>query len=323
MKLIIQIPCYNEEETLPQVIRDLPREIEGVDEIEHLVIDDGSTDRTVEIAKELGVHHIVSLGSNHGLAIAFITGVRKCVEFGADIIVNTDGDNQYKGECIKDLVSPILEGKADMVVGCRPIEQVQTFSWLKKKLQRLGSGVVRRFSGTDVPDTTSGFRAYSAEAAMRLHVFNRYTYTLETIIQAGAMDVRLCHVPIQVNPQTRSSRLISSVPRYVWRSVLIILRSYITYKPFRTFLYASLIPGTIGLAYCIRFLYYYFTGHGTGHIQSIIFAAILLLISFNLFVLGILGHLIGANRKLVHESLYLMRYHQRTENRAKTQSDVK
>jgi len=307
MKLIIQIPCYNEEETLPQVIKDLPREIEGVDEIEYLVIDDGSSDRTVEVAKELGVHHVVSLGSNHGLATAFITGVRMCVEFGADIIVNTDGDNQYKGQCIKDLVEPILQGKADMVVGCRPIEQVEEFSWLKKKLQRLGSGVVRRFSGTDVPDTTSGFRAYSAGAAMQLQVFNRYTYTLETIIQAGAIDMRLWNVPIEVNPHTRPSRLISSIPRYVWRSVSIILRSYITYRPFRTFCYASLITGIVGLIPCVRFLYHYFGEDRSGRIQSLIFGAILLIISFNLFSLGILGHVISANRKLIHEALYLIR----------------
>lgn len=307
MKLIIQIPCYNEEETLPQVIRDLPGDIEGVDEIEYLVIDDGSTDRTVEAAKELGVHHIVSLGSNHGLATAFIKGVHKCVELGADIIVNTDGDNQYQGQCIRDLVGPILEGRADMVVGCRPIEQMQDFSWLKKKLQRLGSGAVRRFSGTDVPDTTSGFRAYSAGAAAQLQVFNRYTYTLETIIQAGAMDMRLCNVPIEVNRKTRASRLIPSIPRYIWRSISIILRSYMTYRPFRTFFYASLVTGLIGVIPCVRFLYYYFRGERSGHIQSLILGAILLIISFNLFSLGVLGHVISANRKLIHEALHLIR----------------
>lgn len=307
MKLIIQIPCYNEENTLPQVIRDLPTQIDGVDKIERLIIDDGSTDNTVSVARELGIEHVLSLGTNHGLAVAFTMGVRKCVELGADIIVNTDGDNQYKGQCIKNLVAPILQGKADLVVGCRPIEQIEDFSWLKKKLQRLGSSVVRRFSGTDVPDTTSGFRAYSAQAALRLHVFNRYTYTLETIIQAGAMNMRLCNVPIEVNPRTRCSRLISSIPRYIWRSISIILRSYITYKPFRTFFYISLLPGIIGAAYCIRFLYFYLAGSGSGHIQSLILAGVLLLVSFNLFMLGILGHLMGANRELIHEALYLAR----------------
>ncbi|MCK4627748.1 MAG: glycosyltransferase family 2 protein, partial [Sedimentisphaerales bacterium] len=234
MKLIIQIPCYNEEKTLPEVIRDLPRDLTGVDRIEYLVIDDGSSDNTVEVARQLGVHHVLSLGSNQGLATAFLAGIRRCLELGADIIVNTDGDNQYKGECIKELVGPILQGKADVVVGARPISDIDHFSWLKKKLQQLGSRVVRQFSGTDIPDTTSGFRAYTAEAAMKLHVFNRYTYTLETIIQAGHMNVRIGHVQIKVNPKTRESRLISSIPRYVWRSSSIILRSYITYKPLRT-----------------------------------------------------------------------------------------
>jgi len=307
VKLIIQIPCYNEEKTLPQVIRDLPHEIEGVEKIEYLVIDDGSEDRTVEIARELGVHHVVSLGSNHGLAKAFVTGVRKCTELGADIIVNTDGDNQYKAEYITELVKPILEGRADMVIGCRPIEQIEEFSWLKKKLQRLGSGVVRRFSGTDVPDTTSGFRAYSADAAMMLHVFNRYTYTLETIIQAGAMNMRICNVPIEVNPKSRVSRLIYSISRYIWHSASVIIRSYITYKPFQTFFYTSLVPGLVGFGYCVRFLYYHLTGRGSGHIQSLILAAVLLVVSFNLFALGVIGHLIGANRQLVQEILYFVR----------------
>lgn len=318
MKLIIQIPCYNEEQTLPQVIRDLPREIEGIDKIEYLIIDDGSTDGTVEVSRELGVDHILILGSNHGLATAFTMGIRRCVELGADIIVNTDGDNQYKGECIKELVGPILQGKADVVVGCRPIEQIEYFSWLKKKLQRIGSGVVRRFSGTDVPDTTSGFRAYSAGAAMQLQVFNRYTYTLETIIQAGAMNMRLCSVPIEVNPKTRPSRLISSIPLYIWRSLSIILRSYITYKPFRTFFYASLAAAILGLFPWVRFLYFWFRGSGSGHIQSLILGATLMIISVSLFGLGILGHVISANRKLVHEALYLMRSYGRSRNKSET-----
>lgn len=319
MKLIIQIPCFNEETTLPEVIRDLPAEIEGVDKIEKLIIDDGSSDKTIEVARQLGVEHIVSLGTNQGLAAAFSAGISKCIELGADIIVNTDGDNQYKGECIKDLVEPIVQNKAELVIGCRPIENIEHFSLLKKKLQRIGSGVVRRFSGTNVPDTTSGFRAYSAEAAMRLHVFNRYTYTLETIIQAGAMNLRLCNVPIEVNPITRPSRLISSIPRYIWRSISIIICSYITYKPFRTFFYTSLPPGVVGLAYCARFLYFYLTGRGGGHIQSLILAAVLLIVSFNLFSLGIIGYIVGANRKLVNEGLYLMRKSARCDSTAKQQ----
>ncbi len=315
MKLIIQIPCFNEEKTLPQVVADLPKQIEGIETIEYMIIDDGSRDKTVEIAQQLGIHHIVKLGTNQGLAKAFITGVRRCVEFGADIIVNTDGDNQYQGRFIPELVKPILDDRADIVIGCRPIEQIQHFSWLKKKLQRIGSGFVRRFSGTRIEDTTSGFRAYSADAAMQLQVFNRYTYTLETIIQAGAMNARLLGIPIEVNAKTRESRLISSIPRYISRSAAIIIRSYIIYKPFQTFFYTSLVPGLIGLGLCFRFLYFYCCGNGGGHLQSLILAAILLVISFNLFALGILGHLIETNRRLLQESLHLIRCHRRIQDK--------
>jgi glycosyltransferase involved in cell wall biosynthesis len=307
MKLIIQIPCFNEEKTLPEVVRDLPKELEGVETVEYLVVDDGSTDRTVEVARQLGVHHVLSLGSNHGLATAFLKGIHRCLELGADIIVNTDGDNQYDGHCIQDLIAPIVEGKLDIVVGARPIDNIEHFSWLKKKLQRIGSRVVRQFSRTDIPDTTSGFRAYSAQAAMRLHVFNRYTYTLETIIQAGHMNMRIGHVPIKVNPKTRESRLISSIPHYIWRSVSIILRSYITYRPMRTFFYCSLAPGLLGMAICIRFLYFYLFTSGSGHLQSLILAAVLLIISALIFALGILADLISANRQLLQESLFIQR----------------
>jgi glycosyltransferase involved in cell wall biosynthesis len=309
MKLIIQIPCYNEANTLAGVINDLPRRLEGIDQIEYLVIDDGSTDGTADVARELGVHHIVSLGSNHGLAVAFLAGIRKCLELGADIIVNTDGDNQYQGGCIKDLVAPVIESRLDIVVGARPIETIEHFSWPKKKLQRIGSRVVRQFSATDIPDTTSGFRAYSAAAAMKLHVFNRYTYTLETIIQAGHMNMRIGHVPIQVNPKTRESRLITSIPRYVWRSVSIILRSYVMYKPLRTFFYFSLTPGLVGLALCLRFLYFFvIKGSGAGHVQSLILAAMMLIVAFLLLSLGILGDLISANRRLIQDSLFATRW---------------
>jgi len=300
MKLIIQIPCYNEEKTLPEVIGSLPRELPGVDQLEYLVIDDGSSDQTAKVAQQLGVHHVVCLGSNRGLATAFLTGMHRSLELGADIIVNTDGDNQYRGECIKDLIMPLLEGRADIVVGVRPIEQIEHFAWWKKKLQRWGSRVVRQFSGTDVPDTTSGFRAYSAEAAMKLHVFNRYTYTLETIIQAGLMNMRITHVPIEVNPKTRESRLISSVPRYLWRSASIILRSYVTYKPLRTFFYLSLIPASVGLGICLWWLIVW----GSGHIQSLLLGVTLILIAFLLVVLGVLADLMSANRKLIQELLF-------------------
>ena len=311
MKLIIQIPCFNEESTLQNVIRDLPENIDRVEEIEYLVIDDGSTDKTVNIARQAGVHHILQLGSNHGLAEAFTRGLNYCIAQGADIIVNTDGDNQYTAEYIKELITPILDKSADSVVGARPIECITEFSWLKKKLQRLGSGVVRGFSGTSIPDTTSGFRAYSAEAASKLQVFNRYTYTLETIIQAGAMNMRITSIPIEVNLKTRESRLIKSIPTYILRSVYVILRSYIIYKPFRTFLYTSIIAGIIGIIPCIRFLYFFFKSGSSGHIQSIIFGAIFLIISFNLFSLGIIGHIIGSNRKLINEILSNL-YHYRS-----------
>ena len=309
MKLIIQIPCYNEADTLAGVINDLPRQLEGIDQIEYLVIDDGSTDGTAEVARELGVHHIVSLGSNCGLSVAFLTGIRKCLELGADIIVNTDGDNQYQGDCIGALVAPVIESRLDIVVGARPIEMIEHFSWPKKKLQRIGSRVVRQFSGTDIPDTTSGFRAYSAAAAMKLHVFNHYTYTLETIIQAGHMNMRIGHVPVQVNPKTRESRLIASIPLYVWRSVSIILRSYVMYKPLRTFFYFSLLPGFAGMVLYFRFLYFFvIEGSGAGHVQSLILGTMLLIVSFLLLSLGILGDLISANRRLIQESLFATRW---------------
>ena len=315
MKLIIQIPCYNEEKTLPETLAGLPRQIEGIDAIEFLIIDDGSTDRTVQVARDLGVHHIVSMGSNRGLAAAFLKGIRRCAELGADLIVNTDGDNQYDGRCIPDLIRPILEGKLDIVVGARPIQGIEHFSWAKKKLQQIGSLVVRQFSGTDIPDTTSGFRAYSAEAVMKLHVFNRYTYTLETIIQAGHMDLRLGYIPIRVNPKTRESRLISSNLRYVWLSAAIILRSYITYKPLRTFLYCSILPGIVGLTLCIRYLSLFVAGKGGGHLQSLLLAAILLIMTFLLWVLGIMADLISANRKLIQELLYLSRKKQSDQSK--------
>jgi len=304
MKLIIQIPCYNEEETLAGVIADLPRQLPGVDCIEYLVIDDGCTDNTVDVARRHGVDHILSLGTNKGLAVAFMKGLARCVELGADIIVNTDGDHQYQGRYVQDVIAPILAGQSDIVVGSRPIDRIEYFSWMKKKAQRLGSYVVRQLSGTDIPDVTSGFRAYSAEAAMRLHVFNPYDYALETIIQAGHMKMKISHVPIDVNPKTRPSRLFRSEFHYVWQSWPIILRSYIIYKPLRTFFYASLPPGILGLVLCVRFLWNYLAGRGSGYVQSLILAAICLIISFNLMVLGILADLISANRNLSHEILF-------------------
>ena len=310
MKLIIQIPCYNEEATLPDVVRDLPRAIEGVDEIEVLVIDDGSSDNTIQVAEGLGCH-VLPLGSNRGLATAFLAGIRACLDRHADVIVNTDGDNQYQGACIGDLIRPILEGRSDFVVGSRPIEAVADFSWAKKKLQRLGSRVVRQFSNTDVSDTTSGFRAYSAEAAMKLHVFNRYTYTLETIIQGGHMHMRIVDVPIRVNPKTRESRLMRSTAGYIRRSMSTIVRAYVIYKPLSTFLYLSLLPWLVGLALGVRFLYYHVTQPDAGKIQSLILAGVLVMIGFALQLLGVLAHLVGANRELIQECLFAVRHHSR------------
>jgi len=305
MKLIIQIPCFNEATTLPAVIADLPLQIDGIETIEYLVIDDGSSDATISVAEQLGVHHILSMGSNHGLARTFIAGIQKCLSLGADIIVNTDGDNQYDASYIKDLIEPIIKGAQDIVVGARPIDEISHFSPLKKLLQHVGSHIVRKFSGTDVPDTTSGFRAYSAKAAMQLHVFNRYTYTLETIIQAGHNHMRIGSVPIGVNGKTRESRLISSIPRYISRSIGTIVRSYVTYSPLRTFCGLSVVPGFIGILLCFRFLWFYCFGPSAGgHIQSLILAALLLLIAFMLLVIGVLSDLISRNRKLIQDINY-------------------
>lgn len=311
MKLIIQIPCYNEDENLAAVVADLPKELPGVDEIEYLVIDDGCTDNTVQVAKDAGVHHILSLPTNKGLAVAFLEGIRRCTELGADVIVNTDGDHQYPGQYIPDLIQPILDRKAELVIGSRPIEEIEYFSWWKKRLQRIGSYVVRMCSGTDIPDTTSGYRAYSAEAAMKLHVFNPYDYALETIIQAGHMGIKLAHVPITVNPKTRESRLFPSYHYYVRQSAPIILRAYATYKPFRTFFALGAATGFFGLLICLRFLYHYCTGSGDGYVQSLILGAVLLILSFNLMMLAILSDVITANRKLLNQSLFEIRNNQR------------
>lgn len=316
MKLIIQIPCYNEEKTLPDVIRDLPKELPGVAEIEYLVIDDGSTDNTAQVARELGVHYILSLGNkNRGLAVAFMAGINKCLELGADIIVNTDGDNQYNADCIDALISPILTSQADVVIGTRPIDKIEYFSGTKKFLQHFGSRVVRHFSGADIPDAASGFRAYSQKAAMSLQVFNGYDYALESIIHMGHMNMRINCIPIKVNPKTRESRLIPSIPAYIWRSILIILRAYVTYKPLRTFLYSAVPLALFGLVICLRFMYYFLFHDGSGHIQSLILAAILLIISFSMVVLGILADLISTNRKLIQETIFLQRKQQYYERR--------
>ena len=257
MKLVIQIPCLNEEKALPVTLKDLPRKIDGIDEIEVLVIDDGSTDRTVEAAKKAGVDEVLSLGSNKGLAKAFSAGINRALEMGADIIVNTDADNQYKADYIKDLIKPILDGRADIVIGSRPVEKIKHFSPLKKCLQKLGSFVMRCVSKTDVKDAPSGFRAFSRNAAIQLNVFDNYTYTLDTIIQAKAKGLVTECVEIEVNPELRNSRLFSNMFLYVWRSIFTMLRMFIIYRPFRFFITIGAVSLLFGFILGIRFLYYY------------------------------------------------------------------
>ena len=307
MKLIIQIPCYNEEATLPETIADLPKKIEGIDVIEYLIINDGSTDNTVEVAKKCGVHYIVNFKSNRGLAKGFVAGIDACLTLGADIIVNTDADNQYSGNDIEKLVQPILNNKADVVVGERPIEETEHFSWKKKKLQRLGSWVVKVASGTDVPDAPSGFRAYSREGALRINVINDYTYTLETIIQAGRNRRAITSVPIKTNPQTRESRLFSSIWKYIKRSASVIIRSFMMYKPFRFFIILGSILFGVGAIVGIRFVVFWIKGNGAGHVQSLIFAAILILMGVQAAVAGLLADIIAANRKILEEIQYRTR----------------
>lgn len=304
MKLIIQIPCYNEEATLPLTLKGLPRSFQGVDEVEILVIDDGSTDRTVEVAKQQGVHHIVRLTHHKGLAAAFSAGLDACLRLGADLIVNTDADNQYVGEDIQRLIQPILNGEAEMVIGDRQINSVPHFSLIKKQLQRFGSWTVRQLSGTEIPDTTSGFRAFSREAAMRLNVISRFTYTLETVIQAGKKNIGLTHVPIRVNPQLRPSRLFSSVLGYIKRSTATILRIYTMYEPLKMFFTIGSIIFGIGVLIGVRFLYFYFSHRGTGHVQSLILAAVLMIVGFQVIMIGLLSDIIAANRLLIEEILY-------------------
>ena len=307
MKLIIQIPCYNEEATLELTYRDLPRHIKGIDKIEYLIINDGSKDRTVQKARELGFHHIVSFKQNKGLAKGFMAGLDACLHLGADIIVNTDADNQYCGADIAKLVRPILNQKADIVIGERPIDQTEHFSWQKKKFQHLGSWVVRIASGTDIPDAPSGFRAYSRESALRINVVNEYTYTLETIIQAGHNKTAMLSVPIRTNPETRPSRLFSSMWKYIKRSATVITRSFLMYKPLKFFSIVGGILILIGALIGVRFLIFMAMGDGQGHVQSLILTAILIMMGFQTITIGLLGDTIAANRKLLEDIQYRVR----------------
>ena len=298
-KLIIQIPCLNEESTLGLTLAGLPRAVPGVDKVETLVIDDGSTDKTVDVARLHGVHHIISLPRHQGLAKAFTAGIEASLKAGGDIIVNLDADNQYCAEDIPELVAPILDGKAEIVIGARPVGEVVHFSPVKKLLQRLGSWVVRRASKTNIPDAPSGFRAMSRKAAMRLHVFSEYSYTLETIIQAGQKGMAITSVPVRINPDTRPSRLFNSIPSYIRRQISTIVRIFMTYRPFHFFAVPGVLIFCSGLIISLRFLYFYLTAGGEGHIQSLILAALLMGAGFFLVVVGLLADLIGVNRNLL------------------------
>lgn len=306
-KLIIQVPCYNEEATLPGTLAALPRSVKGVDLVEWLVIDDGSTDRTVEIARAAGVDHVVRLPRNQGLAKAFLAGLDASIRAGADVIVNTDADNQYDARDIPALITPIINGQAELVVGTRPIEEIAHFSFAKKLLQKAGSMVVRYASATSVPDAPSGFRAMSRDAAMKLSVFNEYTYTLETLIQAGQKGMAVASVPVRVNPPTRPSKLVRSTGRYVFRSVVTILRVFVTYRPFRFFATLGIFSFLLGMLAGLRFLYLFFTGSGTGHVQSVILSALLLGTGFLLILVGFLADLVSVNRKLLERVDYRLK----------------
>lgn len=307
MKLIIQIPCFNEEETLPETLGDLPRELPGIDEVEWLVIDDGSTDGTVDVARAGGVDHIVRLTNNKGLAAAFQAGLDACLKLGADVIVNTDADNQYDGGDIPKLVEPIVAGHADMVIGDRETDSIEHFSPVKKRLQRWGSAVVRRASGTGVPDTTSGFRAYNREAALQMQVVSKFTYTLESIIQAGKMLVAVDHVPIGTNPKTRESRLFPSTWAYVRRNGLSIFRIYALYEPLRLFTLAAALVALVGVVIWVRFLWFFFEGEGGGHIQSLILGSTLFVVAVQLAALGVLGDILAGSRVLQQRILERVR----------------
>ena len=304
MKLIIQIPCYNEEATLHIALQDLPKKIEGIDEIEYLIINDGSKDRTVEVARKWGVNYVVNFKRNKGLAYGFLAGIDACLRNGADIIVNTDADNQYVAADIEKLVRPILEGKTDIVIGERPIDETDHFSPLKKKLQHFGSYVVRVASKSDIPDAPSGFRAYSRDAAMRLNVINEYTYTLETIVQAGRSKIAMTSVPIRTNPELRKSRLFHSMFGYVKKSMVTILRAFMMYKPLKFFSIIGALVFLLGAVIGVRFLVFFFSGSGNGHVQSLILASTLMLLGFQTIIVGLQADLIAANRKILEDIQY-------------------
>ncbi len=301
---MIQIPCFNEAGTLVIALNDLPRQIDGIDMIEYLIINDGSTDDTVKVARDWGVHHVVNFKRNKGLAKGFMAGIDECLRQGADIIVNTDADNQYCGADVETIVRPILEGRADIVIGERPIDATEHFSLLKKKLQHLGSWVVRKASNTDIPDAPSGFRAYSREAALRLNIVNEYTYTLEQIVQAGRNKMAIMSVPVRTNEELRPSRLFGSMFGYVKKSMITIMRAYLMYKPLRFFAAVGSIPLAAGILTGIRYLFFFFHGTGNGHVQSLLLAVTLILLGVMVMIVGLQADVIAANRKLLEDIRY-------------------
>jgi glycosyltransferase involved in cell wall biosynthesis len=309
LKLIIQIPCLNDAETLPATLADLPRSVPGFDSVEWLVVDDGSSDNTTQVARRLGVDHILRFNANKGLAVAFQAGMDACLKLGADVIVNTDADNQYRGEDVLQLVAPIVARRADMVIGDRQVKEHPEFSGTKKILQRLGSWVVRRASGTEVPDATSGFRAYTRDAALRLNVVSGFSYTLETLIQAGKSDIAVTSVPIRTNPRSRESRLFGSTFQFVKRSVGTIVQIWTMYGPLPAFLWPALVFALGGGVLVGRFFWEYFTSAGpTGHVQSLVLGAALLIVAFLLVMLGIISDLLRANRVLTERALHRIRH---------------
>jgi glycosyltransferase involved in cell wall biosynthesis len=308
MKLIVQIPCYNEEKGLPLTVRDIPRNIKGIDEIEILIIDDGSTDRTVEVAKEIGVDHIVKNICNKGLARTFLAGLDASLRLGADIIVNTDGDNQYYGQDITRLIDPILKDEAEIVIGDRQTDKIPHFTTTKKRLQKLGSFIVRLVSETNVSDPVSGFRAMSRKAAMDMNVVSPFSYTIETVIQAGKKHLAVTSIPVGTNPEIRESRLFKSVPKFLERSITTIIRMYTMYQPLRVFFYIGSLCLIGGLIPSLRFVYYYFVEGGAGHIQSFILAAVFFIVGFQVFMIGLLADVISFNRRLIEETLFRVRH---------------
>ncbi|MAT42530.1 MAG: glycosyl transferase [Anaerolineaceae bacterium] len=303
MKLIIQIPCYNEALTLEESLSAIPRHIEGIDELEILIIDDGSEDNTVEVARKAGVNHIISLKKNQGLAGAFRAGIDACLRLGADIIVNTDADNQYEAKDIPKLIQPILEGNAELVIGDRGVATEEAFTPLKRKLQTIGSYVVSKAAGLEIPDATSGFRAMTRDTALRTNILSNYSYTLETLIQAGNRNINVTSVPIRTNPPRRPSRLMHGMVDYMVRSTITIIRAYAMYRAIRVFFTIGILMALAGTALGLRYLYFFLIGQGGGHVQSVIVAAVLLIIGFQTILNGLLADLIASNRKMLEELL--------------------